>query len=64
MPYSSLYPDIPIPDGADLWDLLFERKSKPFADNKGKSLSRGFGRAPPLSARPIAGTRGKLKASL
>jgi len=34
MPAESLYPHIDIPD-ADLWTFLFERKNKPFADDKG-----------------------------
>ncbi|KAF1949606.1 4-coumarate-CoA ligase-like protein [Byssothecium circinans] len=33
MPSKSSYPNIPIPD-TDLWGFLFERKEKPFPDNK------------------------------
>ncbi|CAN9410606.1 unnamed protein product [Alternaria alternata] len=33
MPSRSLYPDLPIPD-VDLWAFLFERKDKPYADDK------------------------------
>lgn len=34
MPYESQYPNIPIPD-VDLWTFLFDRKDKPFSDDKG-----------------------------
>jgi 4-coumarate--CoA ligase len=34
MPSESTYPNLPIPD-VDLWAFLFERKDKPFADDKG-----------------------------
>ncbi|KAF2280861.1 4-coumarate-CoA ligase-like protein [Westerdykella ornata] len=33
MPTESQYPNVPIPD-IDLWAFLFERKDKPFPDNK------------------------------
>ncbi|KAF1973960.1 4-coumarate-CoA ligase-like protein [Bimuria novae-zelandiae CBS 107.79] len=33
MPTKSSYPDVPIPD-VDIWGLLFERKDKPFPDDK------------------------------
>ncbi|KAL5389743.1 hypothetical protein DPSP01_002235 [Paraphaeosphaeria sporulosa] len=33
MPTKSRYPDVPIPD-VDLWAFLFERKDKPFQDDK------------------------------
>jgi 4-coumarate--CoA ligase len=34
MPTKSNYPEVPIPD-VDLWAFLFERKDKPFRDDKG-----------------------------
>jgi 4-coumarate--CoA ligase len=34
MPFESQYPSLPIPD-VDLWGFLFERKDKPFSDDKG-----------------------------
>ena len=34
MPSDSPYPKIDIPN-VDLWTFLFERKDKPFADDKG-----------------------------
>jgi hypothetical protein len=37
MPSESKYPSIQIPD-VDLWGFLFERKEKPFADDKGRPL--------------------------
>lgn len=37
MPSESAYPSLPIPD-VDLWAFLFERKDKPYADDKGESL--------------------------
>lgn len=33
MPTKSSYPEVPIPD-IDLWEFLFERKDKPFPDDK------------------------------
>lgn len=33
MPFESQYPSLPIPD-VDLWAFLFERKDKPYADDK------------------------------
>lgn len=38
MPTESTYPSIDIPD-VDVWGLLFERKDRPFPDDKGISLS-------------------------
>jgi hypothetical protein len=38
MPSESKYPSLQIPD-VDLWAFLFERKDKPFGDNKGLSLT-------------------------
>jgi hypothetical protein len=38
MPFPSSYPPLEIPD-IDLWQLLFERKAKPFPDDKGKPTS-------------------------
>lgn len=38
MPVTSLYEDIDIPD-VDLWTYLFERKDKPWADDKGKAAA-------------------------
>jgi 4-coumarate--CoA ligase len=35
MPSESTYPSLPIPD-VDIWGFLFERKDKPFGDDKGK----------------------------
>jgi len=37
MPSHSLYPEIEIPK-VDLWAFLFERKEKPFPDDKGHTL--------------------------
>jgi hypothetical protein len=37
MPSDSKYPSLPIPD-TDLWGFLFERKDKPFPDNKGMNI--------------------------
>lgn len=37
MPSESKYPSLQIPN-VDLWAFLFERKDKPFADDKGKQL--------------------------
>jgi len=34
MPSKSPFPDVEIPD-VDLWGLMFDRKSKDFADDKG-----------------------------
>jgi hypothetical protein len=39
MPSESTYPNLPIPD-VDLWGFLFERKEKPYSDDKGKLLFR------------------------
>jgi hypothetical protein len=36
MPSESKYPSLQIPD-VDLWAFLFERKDKPFVDDKGRS---------------------------
>jgi hypothetical protein len=35
MPSESKFPSLQIPD-VDLWGFLFERKDRPFADDKGK----------------------------
>lgn len=40
MPSESAYPKLPIPD-VDLWAFLFERKDRPFGDDKG-SCSRAL----------------------
>ena len=37
MPADSLYPPVDIPN-VDLWNFLFERKDKPFADDHGKQF--------------------------
>jgi 4-coumarate--CoA ligase len=37
MPTKSSYPELPIPD-TDLWGFLFERKDKPYPDDKGRYL--------------------------
>lgn len=34
MPSESKYPNVPIPD-LDLWSFLFERKDRPYPDDKG-----------------------------
>lgn len=34
MPYPSSFPPIPLPEGVDLWALLFERPLKPFPSTK------------------------------
>lgn len=41
MPSSSPYPDVEIPN-VDLWGLMFERKSKDFADDKGMLLRSSY----------------------
>jgi hypothetical protein len=38
MPTDSSYPLVEIPN-LDLWAFLFERKDKPYPDNKGKHFS-------------------------
>ena len=37
MPTESQYPRIDVPN-VDLWTFLFERKDKPFPDDKGESV--------------------------
>lgn len=38
MPVSSNYPPVDIPN-VDLWTFLFERKDRPFPDDKSESLT-------------------------
>ena len=36
MPTGSLYPPVEVPE-IDLWECIFERKDRPFPDDKGKA---------------------------
>lgn len=36
MPVASSYPPVSIPE-VDIWDFLFERKDRPFPDDKSKA---------------------------
>ena len=41
MPTKSTYPDLDIPN-VDIWTFLFERKDRPYPDDKGKQRKPSF----------------------